>query len=237
MMKTSNFKIQDSEKLQDSTLKRMAKFGVWSLVLLWSLNIGVWSFAAGAPLYTNNFESAQLDQVPEDMLVLDGNFAIKQENGNKFLELPGAPLDTFGVLFGPTTNSQVAVTARIYGTAKGRRYPTFGVGLNGAGGYKLMVVPSKNKLELYKGDNVMASSSMKWKSGTWSQLRLEVHTADGKWLVEGNYSYTEEGKREGWGISFIEKTEPTPGRASISGSPYSGTPIRYDDLAVLPLGR
>ena len=206
-----------------------------AVVALIFLTLG--AFAQRAPLYTNNFETAEIDKVPDDMLVLDGNFAVKQENGNKFLELPGAPLDTFGVLFGPTTNSQVAVTARIYGTAKGRRYPTFGVGLNGAGGYKLMVAPSKNQLELYKGDNVVSSASIKWKSGTWSQLRLEVHTAEGKWIVEGKYSYTDKNERQDWGLSFVEKTEPTPGRASISGSPYSGTPIRYDDLAVLPLGK
>ena len=71
-----------------------------------------------APLYTNNFESAELDKVPDDMLVLDGAFAVKQDDSNKFLELPGAPLDTFGVLFGPATNANVTVTAKIFGTKR-----------------------------------------------------------------------------------------------------------------------
>src|SRR3954454_19115309 len=98
-------------------------------VALLALTFGA---VAEPALYSNNFETAEVDKVPDDMLVLDGNFAVKQEDGNKFLELPGAPLDTFGVLFGPTTNANVAVAAKIYSTGKGRRYPVFGVGLNGA---------------------------------------------------------------------------------------------------------
>ena len=54
------------------------------------------------PLYENNFESAEVGKVPDDFLVLDGGFAVKSDGTNKFLELPGAPLDSFGVLFGPT---------------------------------------------------------------------------------------------------------------------------------------
>ena len=61
-------------------------------------------------LYTNGFDKAEVEKVPEDMMVLDGGFAVKEEGGNKFLELPGAPLETYGVLFGPTEASGLAVT-------------------------------------------------------------------------------------------------------------------------------
>src|SRR3954449_3943401 len=72
------------------------------------------------PLYENNFEQAKVGDVPDDFLVQDGAFAVKEEGGNKFLELPGAPLDMFGVFFGPTVRTNVAVYARINGTSKGR---------------------------------------------------------------------------------------------------------------------
>src|SRR5579872_5662613 len=88
--------------------------------------------AAGAParaeekaLYENNFEKAEVGKVPDDFLVLDGGFVVKEDGGNKVLELPGAPLDTFGLLFGPTEKFDAAVSVRIKGTRKGRRYPTF----------------------------------------------------------------------------------------------------------------
>src|SRR5205807_3151639 len=109
--------------------------------------------------YENDFEKTELNKVPDDFLVLDGQFAVKEEGGNKFLELPGAPLDTFGVLFGPTEKEGNAVSARISGTGKGRRYPTFAVGLNGQGtsAYKLQVTPAKKALELFKGDEVKST--------------------------------------------------------------------------------
>ena len=59
-------------------------------------------FAADpAPVYGNKFESGTVDQAPEGAMAIAGDFLIKQEGANKFLELPGEPLDTFGILLGP----------------------------------------------------------------------------------------------------------------------------------------
>src|SRR5207237_9530777 len=107
-------------------------------------------FAQTKPLYENNFEKAEVGKLPEGFLALDGGFVVKEEAGNKVLELPGAPLDSFSVQFGPTESSDVAISARIKGSAKGRRYPTFGVGLNGVAGYRLQVSPAKKVVEVYK---------------------------------------------------------------------------------------
>src|SRR5687768_16301605 len=103
-------------------------------------------------LYENNFEKAAVGSVPEEFVVIDGDFVVKEEEANKFLELPGAPLETFGVVFGPNEKENVVVTARIFGTGKGLRFPTFGVGLGGQGGYRLQVAPAKKAIELYRGD-------------------------------------------------------------------------------------
>jgi hypothetical protein len=187
----------------------------------------------GKVLYQNNFEKAELNQVPDDFLVLDGDFAVKQSDGNKFLELPGSPLDTFGVLFGSPTNAGICVSARIYGTSKGRRAPSFGVGLNGVGGYKLKVSPGKNSLEIYKGDVAVAGVPFNWQSGSWTMFRLRVRQLGGDaWKIEGKaWAQTEPEPKE-WMVSLDEKAPPHDGRPSIWGSPYSGTPIRFDDLAV-----
>src|SRR2546425_1132311 len=85
----------------------------------------------GKTVYENNFEKVEVCKLPEEVppfMVLEGAFVVKAEGTNKFLELPGQPLDTFGALFGPTESSEVEVSARIHGTAQGRRFPTFGVG-------------------------------------------------------------------------------------------------------------
>src|SRR5947207_12856383 len=136
---------------------------------------GVCAFAAPPKTdYRNDFEKADIGKVPEDVLVLDGGFAVQQEGGNKFLELPGAPLDTFGLLFGPTETNNVSASARIFGTGKGRRFPAFALGLNGVGGLKLQVSPAKKLVELYRGEEVVATAPYTWEAGAWTMLRLDV---------------------------------------------------------------
>ncbi len=202
------------------------------LLALASLAIGAWAQAA-TPLYQNNFEKAELNKVPEEFLVLDGQFAVKEEGGNRFLELPGAPLDTFGVLFGPSEKEGRAVSARVFGTGQGRRYPTFAVGLNGQGSsaYRLQVSPAKKAVELYKGDEVKASVPYDWRSGTWIWLRLQLRKVkEGEWKVEGKVWTNQE--PPDWMVSSQEKEEPVAGKASIWASPYATTPVRFDDLLV-----
>ncbi len=182
-------------------------------------------------LYENNFEKAAPGQAPEEFLVLDGAFAVQESEGNRYLELPGAPLDNYGLLFGPTTNAGVCVSARIQGTRQGRRFPSFGVGLNGPSGFKLKVAPGKNALELSKGDEVLASAPYNWKTGAWTMFRLRVRAAgDPGWKIEGKAWAQTDAEPKDWMISVEEKTAPHPGRASLWGCPYSGTPIRFDDL-------
>src|ERR1043166_4534475 len=130
--------------------------------------------AAEKTLYQADFETNALNKLPEEFMVLDGGFLVKEQDGNKFLELPGAPLDTFGLLLGPTEGTGAAISARIYGLSKGRRFPTFAVGLNGVGGYKLQVSPAKNAVELFQGEDLLESAPFSWESGTWTRLRLKT---------------------------------------------------------------
>jgi hypothetical protein len=191
--------------------------------------------AAASPqvLYTNGFDKAELEKVPDDMLVLDGGFAVKEEGGNKFLELPGAPLETFGVLFGPTEASGLAVSARIQGTGKGRRFPTFAVGLNGVGGFKLQVASAKKLVELVKGEEAVGSAPFTWESGSWTMLRLQCRKVkDGEFKLEAKAWKQGEPEPKDWQISHAETTESPAGRPSVWGMPFAGTPIRFDDLQV-----
>lgn len=194
---------------------------------------GTAAFAQSHPLYENNFEKAEAGKAPEDLMVLGGDFVVKSEGTNKFLELPGAPLDSFGVQFGPTEKEDVGVSARILGTTKGRRAPTFGVGLGGVGGWKLQISPGKTALELLKDQESKASAAFEWKSGEWTQLRLQIRKVmDGEWKVEGKAWPQSATEPKEWSISADEKEEPIAGKASVLGSPFAGTPIGFDDLVV-----
>ena len=184
-------------------------------------------------LYENNFERAELQKLPEDMMLMGGGFAVAEEGGNKFLELPGAPLETFGVLFGPTETNGIGVTARVFGTSKGRRAPSFGIGFNGVGGYKLQVSPAKKLIELYRGEELLTSAPWLWESGSWTMLRLQSGiTKSGELSVQGKAWKHGTAEPPAWTISYIDKAEAPAGRPSLWGAPYSDTPIRFDDLKV-----
>ncbi len=204
-----------------------------TLAALGGLTVTAVFAQAGKTLYENNFEKAAVDSIPEDFLVLDGGFKVKEADGGKFVELPGDPLETYGFLFGPTEKENLAVTARIHSTGKGRRFPFFGVGLSGVGGYRLMVAPAKQTIEIYKGDNVVATVPNKWASDTWTQFRLEVRKAGSAWKVEGKVWKQGDPEPKEPTVSFDEKEEPIGGRPTVWGSPFAGTPIKFDDLKVV----
>jgi hypothetical protein len=200
---------------------------IFAVLVFWALG----SCRGAEILYQTDFEKAEVGKVPEEFLVLDGGFAVRQDAGNKFLELPGSPLDSFSAQFGPNEAADISVSGRIYGTGKGRRFPTFGVGLNGVAGYRLQVSPAKQLIEIFKDQTPVGSAHYEWVSGEWLHFRLQVRKVDsGKWLVEGKIWTSAEPEK--WLVSFEEKEEPVAGRASIFGSPFSGTPIRFDDLRV-----
>ena len=191
------------------------------------------ALAADALPFSQNFEKESVGKVPDGFLVLDGAFAVKEEGGNKFLELPGSPLDTYAAQFGPVEADNISVAASIKGEGRGRRYPVFGVGLNGVSGYRLQISAAKKALELYKDQVLKATVAYEWKSATWTSMRLQMRrVAEGSWKIEGRVWAKGGSESSDWTIIAEEKDPPQAGRASIFGSPFSGTPIQFDDLKV-----
>jgi hypothetical protein len=196
--------------------------------------------AAESVLYQNDFNKLDVGKVPEELLVLDGGFAVQEIDGNKVLQLPGAPLETFGVLFGPSEQSGLRITARIHGTKKGRREPAFAVGLNGNAGFRMQVSASKKMLELFKGDNLVAKAPFTWESGSWTMMKLQVRkTGESEFTVEGKAWKQGGAEPDKWLVTYSEKPEAgselIAGRASVWGNPFAGTPIDFDDLVVTKL--
>jgi hypothetical protein len=127
-----------------------------------------------------------------------------------------------------------AVSARVWGESTGRRFPELGIGSNDAGGFKLILVPSQGTLELRRGDESKASAPYKWQSKAWTRLKLHVAKAsEGKFQIDGKAWPDGAAEPQAWTISITTEMSPPTGRASIWGMPYSGTPIRFDDLTSL----
>jgi hypothetical protein len=184
-------------------------------------------------LFENHFDSAEIGKIPKEFLVLEGNFTVQEVDGNKVLELPAEPLDSFGLLFGPSELAGIGVMARIVGESTKRTFPTFAVGLNGVSGFKLQVAPAKKSLDLLRGTEVKASVEYKWKSMAWTRFKLQVQPeGETKWIVQGKAWPDGEDEPKEWMVTSQEQKKPPVGRPSIWGTPYSGKKILFDDLVV-----
>lgn len=186
-----------------------------------------------APLFVQDFSAVEGEGLPDGIMVLDGQFAVKGTGPERCLELPGAPLESFGVLFGPAAKEGREASARIQGTKTGRKFPTFAVGLNGVNGYKVRVSPAKNAVELVYGDSleVKATVPFQWKSGEWTHLKIRVARAGTGVLVEGK-AWQGGDEPAQWSLRHEATDAPPPGMAGVWGMPFSGTTIRFDDLRV-----
>jgi hypothetical protein len=197
-------------------------------------------FAAAAPAPAPSksvidFTSAEVGKPPSDVQIANGAFTVVERDGNKMLELAGERLDSFGLLFGPAQPAETTASARIQAESTGKRSPEFGIGVGDIGGYRLMLLPAEKKLELRKGDEPVASADLPdpWASGSWVELRLQVRkTPDGTWKVEGKSWPAGKPEPQAWPVSVEVKAAPPAGRASLWGIPFSGKPIRFDDLKV-----
>ncbi|MDB5294408.1 MAG: hypothetical protein JWO31_391 [Phycisphaerales bacterium] len=201
-----------------------------------------------AAAYATDLSAMPVGKPPDELFILNGGFKVVEAGGNKFLELPGNPLDSFGVLFGPEDQQAAEVSARISGTAAGRMFPEYGVGTNDAGGWKLWAMPGQGALALRKKDaDEVARVPFAFADGKWTRLKLRVApaaggggdkggggTGGGKWQVQGKAWADGEPEPAGWTIAATDDAAPPKGRASVWGHPYAGTPIRFDDLSAGP---
>lgn len=204
----------------------------------WTIGLGlglVCCLAGGAfaAVYENDFEAAELGEVPAEMLVMDGGFAVREFEQGRVLELPGAPLESFGVLFGGSARDGVEVQVRVHSSRQGRRYPVFAVSAGGVSGYRLQVSPAKGALELLKGEQLLSSVDWKWKSAKWTHLRLAVvKTAEGAWAVRGKAWLEGEEEPGSWLLVETVDAQPPNGKGGVWGKPFAGTAIRFDDVRV-----
>jgi hypothetical protein len=94
-------------------------------------------------------------------------------------------------------------------------------------------MPAVNELQLVRDEQVKASVAYAWKSGTWTSFRFRMRKGgEGKWKLEGKV--WEQGKAEPgeWMITLETSEEIPHGRASLWGTPYAETAIRFDDVSV-----
>ena len=202
------------------------------LLTLCCIGLGT-SLAQSDTLYKQDFQSTSLGETPEDFLNLSGKFAVEKNASNHYLNLPGAPLDSHGAIFGPDNEGDLVLSARVRSKRKGRLYPSFGIGLYGLGGNILKVSPAKKSLELFRGREGVKEVPYDWKSNQWTSLKLEVvANGESSWMIRGKAWADDTPEPAGWQLTAQTELAPTQGKASLWGQPYAGNPIQYDELTL-----
>lgn len=171
----------------------------------------------------------QTGALPQNWIQLNGTVAVS----DGALQLPAEPLDLHGVMFGPALRDHLRVAARFKAAAKGRQFPEFGLGLNGIGGYRVMVCPGQQTLKLFRNDNAVHEVPHTWVPGDWTHVTLQLQPLPGlKWKVQAKVWHSSQIEPADWQLTWIETAEPLPGRTTLWGQPFAGTPIAVDDLRV-----
>ena len=188
---------------------------------------------SGTTLYQQDFEEVQYRAEPQDLFILDGRFEKDIHQENSVLRLHGEPLAEFGALFGPSGTDNIGVSLRVWAEAKGRRYPVFGLGLNGITGARLLVDPAVGHLRLSHRDTILQTAPIAWQSGSWMSIVLQItRFGEDLWKIRGKAWKANEKEPENWAISLASENGPRKGKASLWGIPYSGKDILFDDLRV-----
>ena len=111
-----------------------------------------------------------------------------------------------------------------------------GVGLFGKNGFFLRLAPGRHRIELVQYGEVIAEAPLQWDSATWQHLELKVAATGTYWKVTGTTWSENLSKPE---LPTLEKkvypstvTHPLSGRAFLTGAPFSGHPIFYDEVEV-----
>ncbi len=141
----------------------------------------------------------------------------------------------FAVILGPRRSSDVAIRARIRAEKRGRLRPTFGVGLGGTAGYKLLVAGNHRAVEIERQDSTVKKTSYEWKPGGWTCVHFALVAEDDGLVARGKVWPAGEEEPADWTIEAPLENKPPAGRPSLWGVPYSGKPIWFDDVVVRPV--
>lgn len=167
---------------------------------------------------------------PKEVFVVDGTIKVAAKDGNKALMVSPDNLVDASAQLGSSAAGESTIKARVFASKKGRSNPRFGIALHGMSGYRLLVNAPKKQLELVRNDEVQASMPFNWTSDAWLWMKLEARKNGEDWIITGKT----------WAADAAEPAEPQlkhdakglkgQGKVSVWATPYSQTPIYFDDI-------
>ena len=126
--------------------------------------------------FEENFSSLEVGSEPENLFILDGAYAVSQEENDKRLTLPGSPVGDFGLLFGPRVRQKdLSLTFSFLATKQGRRYPSLAAGLGGVRSYRFRFNAATREILLLRQEEEIGKVAFQWESGVWWSVRFQAH--------------------------------------------------------------
>ena len=178
-------------------------------------------------------ESWTEGEPPKEVFVVEGKFTIVAKDKNKAIEIGVGELVDANALLGDSANGSASIEARVFGTKQGRSMPKFAVGVHGQSGYRLVVFAAQKQLQLTKGDEIIKSVPFTWTSDTWLKLKLGAKkVAEGKWTITCKAWSADAAEPAEASITHEDTTLKGQGKCSIWGTPFSNTPIYFDDVKI-----
>jgi len=190
---------------------------------------GKWSV-----VFKENFSSLELRSEPENLFILDGAYAVSQEENDKRLTLPGSPVGDFGLLFGPRVREKsLSLSFSFLASKKGRRVPALAAGLGGVRSYRFRLNAATREILLFRQDVEIGKVAYQWESGAWTQVRFQALPGDGeKTRIRLKLWKRGEDEPDEWLLDQVDPNGFAGGKCALWAYPYAGTPIHFDDLKI-----
>jgi outer membrane protein assembly factor BamB len=174
--------------------------------------------------YFNDFKNVPVGRTPAAWVNTMGKFSVVEFKGKKVLrkrnDNAAPPVARINAYIGSPEQKDYTIETEIYGTkVRNKDMPDVGVG---AHRYKLYLIGNDKELRLNSWDampRIQKQVSFPWKPETWYRLKLSVHVADGKAIVQGKVWPSAEKEPEKWTVELEDTTPNTEGAPLIYGFP------------------
>lgn len=218
--------------------KKLLKTTFWlpfyGLIALSNLLAGNPGTSTWETIYEEKFSDIEEGELPEDFFVLDGDFEVIIQEGNKCLKLSGKPVGEHGFLYGPRlSEDSFVVSFSCLGGVKSRRHSVFAGSLAGMRGLTFRSNPVSKKVSFAVGEELLSEISLPtWSSSDWTTVELKVSPAGQNFKCEISVSRKDSFQQLVQEGEFYMKEKVKSGRCALWGFSYAEKEMYWDDLKI-----